>query len=36
MKKIPGLDFHGATVDTNPPANAVYTGSILGPGRFHM
>ena len=29
-------DFPGGTVDKNPPANAGDTGSISGPGRFHM
>ena len=29
-------DFPGGTVDKNPPADAGDTGSIPGPGRFHM
>ena len=29
-------DFPGGTVVKNPPANAGDTGSIPGPGRFHM
>ena len=29
-------DFPGGTVDRNPPASAGDTGSICGPGRFHM
>ena len=29
-------DFPGGPVDTNLPASAGDTGSILGPGRFHM
>ena len=29
-------DFPGGAVVTNPPANAGDTGSIPGPGRFHM
>ena len=29
-------DFPGGTVGKNPPANAGDTGSIPGPGRFHM
>ena len=28
--------FPGGTVDTNPPANAGDTGSVLDPGGFHM
>ena len=31
-----GPDVPGGTVDKNPPANAGDTGSIPGPGRFHM
>ena len=31
-----GEDFPGGIVDGNPPANAEDTGSIPGPGRFHM
>ena len=30
------MNFLGGTVDKNPPANAEDTGSISGPGRFHM
>jgi len=30
------LDFPSGTVEKNPPANAGDTGSIPGPGRFHM
>ena len=30
------LDFPGGSVDKNPPASAGDTGSIPGPGRFHM
>ena len=30
------MDFPGGTVDKNPPANAGESGSIPGPGRFHM
>ena len=30
------LDFPGSTVDGNPPTSAGDTGSIPGPGRFHM
>ena len=30
------LDFPGGTVVKNPPANGGDTGSIPGPGRFHM
>ena len=29
-------DFHGSTVDKNPPAKAGDMGSISGPGGFHM
>ena len=29
-------DFPGSTVEKNLPANAGNTGSIPGPGRFHM
>ena len=29
-------DFPGGTVVKNPPANAGHTGSIPGPGRYHM
>ena len=29
-------DFPGGTVDKNPSANARDTGSVPGPGRFHM
>ena len=29
-------DSLGDSVDKNSPANAGYTGSIPGPGRFHM
>ena len=29
-------DFPGGTAPKNPPANAGDTGSIPGPGRFHM
>ena len=29
-------DFPGAAVVKNPPANAGNTGSIPGPGRYHM
>ena len=28
--------FPGDAVDKNPPTNARDSGSILGPGRFHM
>ena len=31
-----GTDFPGSTVEKNRPANAGDTGSIPGPGRFHM
>ena len=31
-----GLDLSGDTADRNLPANAGDTGSIPGPGRFHM
>ena len=30
------MDFLGGTVDKNPPCSARNTGSIPGPGRFHM
>ena len=30
------LDFPGGPVVKNPPARAADTGSIPGPGRFHM
>ena len=30
------LGLRGGAVDMNRPASAVYTGSIPGPGRFHM
>ena len=30
------LDFLGGPVVKNPPADAGDTGSISGPGRFHM
>ena len=29
-------DFSGDIVDRNPPASAGDTGSIPGPGRFHI
>ena len=35
-KRIKGGDFPGGTVVKNLPANAGDTGSIPGPGRFHM
>ena len=35
-KKVYIEDFPGGTVDKNPSANAGDTGSIPGPGRFHM
>ena len=34
--KIIMLDFPGGTVDENPPARSGATGSIPGPGRFHV
>ena len=30
------LDFPSGTMEKNPPANAGDTGSIPGPGRFHV
>ena len=30
------MDFPGGTVDKHPPAGAGDTGSIPGPGRFHV
>ena len=30
------LDFPGGVVNKNPPTNAGTTGSVPGPGRFHM
>ena len=35
-KKKKKQDFPGGPVVENPPANAGDTGSIPGPGRFHM
>ena len=35
-KKQNNQDFPGDPVVENPPANAGDTGSIPGPGRFHM
>ena len=36
LKKKKKQDFPGGPVVENPPANAGDTGSIPGPGRFHM
>ena len=36
MEKWVQEDFPGGTVGENPPASAGNTGSIPGPGRFHM
>ena len=34
--QVNGLDFPGGAVLKNPPASAGDTGSIPGPGRFHV
>jgi len=36
IKRKHDLNFPGGAMDKNPPANAGDTGSIPGPGRFHM
>ena len=36
VKNIWPTDFPGGLVVKNPPANAGGTGSILGPGNFHL
>ena len=36
LRKAVEEDFPGGSVDENLPANAGDTGSIPGPGRFHM
>ena len=36
MKSTDFWDFPGGPLVKNPPANAGYTGLILGPGKFHM
>ena len=35
-KKMTKWDFPGGPVVKNPPVNVGDTGSIPGPGRFHM
>ena len=35
-QKVWDQDFPGGPVHRNPPANTGDTGSISGPGRFHM
>ena len=36
FKNITEEDFPGGSLVKNPPANAGDTGSVPGPGRFHM
>lgn len=36
LSKEAPLDFHGGTVDKNLPTSVGGTGSIPGPGKFHM
>lgn len=35
LQEIVSSDFHGGTVDGNPPVNAGTQGPIPGPGRLH-